>query len=318
MSIFAGMLNPRPVELSIVIVSYNVQDLLLKCLYSLQNYVSKNLITEIIVVDNHSNDSTCTKIKELFPEVRLIENKSNAGFSAANNQGFKLAAGRFIFMLNPDTELVDRSIESAIEFLAKHQQKQVLLGPRLMYPNRNSQVSAWKFPQLANHLLELFFLSNWIDLCSYGNLKQTSEVDAVSGAAILMSKETLNKLEGLDEYLFWMDDTDLCKRNNEKGGMTVYFPEFQVIHHIGQSAKRNWNIVIANQIISKLKYYKKHRQYLAFYISSLLFFLQIISRVIIFALLGFFSVQYKEKNKAYSYTFKRYFKYLFFNFQEIQ
>jgi GT2 family glycosyltransferase len=300
------MLNSKSIELSIIIVSYNVQELLLTCLHSLQRFVCKNITTEIIVIDNHSLDDSCIKIKELFPEVILIENSNNLGFSAANNQGFSLARGNFILMLNPDTEMVDNSIEKALTFFQTQKEKSILLGAGLLYGNKTKQVSCWKFPKVANHLLELLFLSKWMDFCSYKNLDYTTEVDAVSGAVILMRKETLNRLNGLDEYLFWMDDIDLCKRNRDNGGSTVYFPEFRVIHHIGQSAKKNQKVAIANQIISKLKYYKKHRQYKAFYLSCIVFYLQIISRMIVFTFLGWGSSSYKEKAHAYAYIFRRY------------
>jgi len=304
--------------LSIVIVSYNVKDFLLDCLHSIHEFIKVG--TEIIVVDNASADGTCALVKEKFPGVVLVESKTNLGFSAANNKGFELTKGKYILMLNPDACLIDNSFEQALSYLQQTPGKPVLLGPRIYNPDRSFQPSAWKFPNIGQHFLECIFLNKLIDTTLYPEESSATEpfpVDFVSGAAILMSKETLQKIGNLDEKLFWMDDTDLCYRNKLLKGENLYFPEWQIIHHIGQSSKKNLSLVIANQLISKLKFYRKYKRHFSFAASALIFFKHIVIRLILLLPASLFSKNAFLKWKAYAFALKKYFGYLFSNEHQV-
>lgn len=306
-----------PKILSVVIVNYNVCDFVLEAIESLVKYVKCRL--EIIVVDNNSIDKSVEIIQQKFPKVNVISNQENLGFSRANNIGFEKCTGDYVLMFNPDAVLIDDSINVMILEMEKHLNRDVLLGPKLVNTDNSDQVSCWKFPSPIQHLLELFFLNTLVDLTKYNPelLERKREVDFLSGACILFSKETLHKLKGLDVNLFWMDDVDFGKRNLENGGVNYYFPLSTVKHHIGQSSKKNQNIVISNQIISKLKFYRKHRQYLYFVLSVPIFVLQILSRIPLFFVLGLVGRSYFEKCRAYTYTFSRFFKYLFLGHQQV-
>ena len=297
--------------LSIVIVSYNVKSLLSDCILSLQKYISVPF--EIIVVDNASMDGTQENIKKDFPTIKLIENKSNVGFSAANNLGFNLANGEYIFMLNPDTELKDNSFNVLLDFIKN--ENDFIAGPKLLNTDGTHQISYWHYPKVLQHVLELFFLSKFIDISKYKTISNETnpEVDFCSGAALLMKKTTLQKLNGLDEHLFWMDDVDLCYRNKLNGGKTFYVPACSLAHHLGASGKKNYNIVISNQIISKLKYYNKHKQYFNFCISLPVFLLQILTRIPIFLLLSPIKKEFFTKFAAYSFALKKLLQYLLMN-----
>jgi GT2 family glycosyltransferase len=168
-------------------------------------------------------------------------------------------------------------------------------------------------------LIELFFLNSIIHTNTYpSNLWQKkTQVNFLSGACIAFSRKTLNKLGGLDEHLFWMDDVDLCKRNSESGGKCYYFPATTIRHFIGQSSKKNQRVVISNQIISKLKYYKKHQQTFNFLSSVVIFVLQILTRIPLFAALGIFNPFYFKKASAYVYSLKKMFNFLFLNEQAV-
>jgi hypothetical protein len=190
----------------------------------------------------------------------------------------------------------------------------LLLGPRILNPDKSFQSSAWKFPNPAQHFLESIFLNRFIDIISYPNTKTTTEsikVDFVSGAAILVSRETQQKLNGLDPDLFWMDDTDLCYRNQALGGETIYFPGWTIIHHIGQSSSKNLKIVLSNQLISKLKFYQKHRRYFSFCLSTMIFILHIILRLVFLLPASLLSKKALTKWKAYLYSFGKLFRFLF-------
>ena len=312
------MCNDYKITLSVVIVSYNVQQFVLSAINSLNLYCLVPM--QIIVADNNSTDGTIDAIKKQFPQVTIIANKANVGFSAANNQCFDICEGEFILMLNPDAELIDNSFQKMLDYLMKTSENElVLVGPKLINTDNSFQPSCWKFPSPLQHILELFFLNKLIDTTGYNfkDLHKEENIDFLSGACILMRKSMLHKLIGLDVNLFWMDDVDFGKRNILNGGKNVYFPFTTVKHHRGKSSKKNQNIVISNQIISKLKFYKKHKQYFYFYFSIFIFFFQIVSRIPLFFILGIIKSHYLQKAKAYFYTLSRFFSYLLFGNQNI-
>ncbi len=299
-------------KISIVIVSYNVCDFVISGITSLYKYTTLPL--EIIVVDNNSSDNTVSEIKSKFKEVNVISNKVNIGFSAANNQGFKICTGDYIVLFNPDAELVENSFDVILSEINKYKDKDFLIGTTLINTNNTYQTSCWKFPSPLQHLLELFFLNRWIDITRYksSTLKNSCDVDFISGAFIFAKQSTIKKLKGLDEDLFWMDDVDICKRNIEQGGRNIYLTSTKVKHHTGKSSKKNQKIVVSNQIISKLKFYRKQNQLFYFYISIPIFLLHIISRIVLFFIISIFKKSYNDKTSAYFYTFSKLFDYLFF------
>lgn len=303
--------------ISVVIVNYNVCDYVLEAIASLYEFVKNPL--QVIVVDNHSSDNSVERIEERFPQVLVIANSRNLGFSVANNQGFEKCHGDYVLMFNPDAVLVDDSINQMIKEFENYRGKDVLIGPRLINTDNSPQVSCWKFPSPLQHFLELFFFNTLIDTTQYeaDYLSRTNQVDFLSGACILFANETLKKLKSLDVHLFWMDDVDFGKRNLENGGMNLYFPLSTVKHHIGQSSKKNQKVVISNQIISKLKFYRKHKQYIYFMLSAPIFLLQILTRIPLFFVLGLLEKKYFEKCKAYVFTFSKFFKYLFLGHQTV-
>lgn len=311
------MSDSHPIMVSVVIVSYNVRDFVLDAIQSVHSFLK--FPTQIILADNNSIDDTVEKVRTAFPDVEIISNNENIGFSAANNQAFERCKGSYIIMLNPDAAFIDDSINLMIEELVNRANENVLIGPRIFYPDGSFQDSCWKYPSFFHHLMELFFLNSLFDSTSYkaSNWNQKTEVDFLSGACIGFSKRTLSKLSGLDVNLFWMDDVDFCKRNLEFGGVNYYFPEAKISHYIGQSSKKNQRVVISNQIISKLKFYKKHKQYVNFLFSVPIFLLQILTRIPLFLILGIAKPFYFKKTSAYVYTLKRLFEYIFSNKQSV-
>ena len=311
------MIKSQSVKISIVIVSYNVCKFVLKGIDSVYTYLKYPV--QIILVDNKSVDATVEEVKKKFPDVEVIVNTDNKGFSAANNQAFHLCTGDIIMMLNPDAAFIDESINLMIEELIKHDGKNILIGPRIVNPDLSFQTSCWKFPSPVQHLLELFFLNTMIDTTSYyfQDKKEVMQVDFLSGACMAFNKQTLIKLVGLDVNLFWMDDADVCKRNSELGGTNYFFPLSTISHYLGQSSKKNQRVVISNQIISKLKYYKKHKQFSFFIVSLPIFIFQILTRMPLFFLIGIIKPIYLKKAGAYLYTFKRLMAYLIINKQTV-
>jgi GT2 family glycosyltransferase len=297
--------------LSIVIVSYNVKQFVLDAISSIYEFCP--LSVQIIIADNASTDGSVEAVKSHFPQVKIISNRNNVGFSAANNQCFDICEGEYVLMLNPDAAFVDDSFMKMFNYLSKtNDVESILIGPKLINTNNSDQVSCWKFPSPLQHILELFFLNMFIDVTTYSSteIEKTTNVDFLSGACILMRKSTLRRLNGLDVNLFWMDDVDFGKRNILNGGKNVFYPDTTVKHHIGQSSKKNQSIVISNQILSKLKFYKKHRQFFYFYCSVPIFLFQILTRIPLFFILGIIKPFYYTKAKAYTFTLSKLFSYL--------
>lgn len=296
------------VKISVVIVNYKVKDLLLKCLYSIVAYTPKDFEYEIIVVDNNSCDGSVEAIKEKFKQVILIENDFNAGFPKANNQGFEIAKGKYIFMLNPDTEFIDNALGTIFSFLEGHLEIDVI-APALLNTNLSHQQSVWRYPTVQNIFCEMHYLTYFLKFKNYSdkNLNQPFEAESFSGAAIVFKKEIISKIGMLDESMFWIEDVEFCYRAKQNGFKLLYYPEVKIIHHIGQSAKKNYNISLSNQIFNKIKFFKKHHSYAGFLIVVLLSFYHVLLKLIVFSILSPFKPMYRRKAVAYAYTLPKVF-----------
>ena len=261
---------------SVIIVSYNCKELLVEAIDSIHQFVKED--HEIIVVDNASSDDTQSFITASFPEVQFIANTKNVGFSKANNQGFAISKGAFILLLNPDAKLIDTNLTDAIQFLQASPQN--IIGPKLLNPDLSLQDSVIQIPTFRDVFIEAVFLSYFFMENIQSVLKRNNY--ALSGACLLISRNNYALLEGLDEDLFWMDDVDFCLRAKKLGLNIVYFQDWSVVHVIGQSGKKNYKVSISNQLISKLKFFKKHGRNL------ILFYLPYLSKCTYFLEFSFF------------------------------
>lgn len=302
-------------EVSIVIVNYNVCDLLRNCLKSI---VDQDVAAEIIVVDNASSDKSVQMVREEFSLVHLIVNEHNSGFSAANNQGMDNSTAARILLLNPDTEMEPGSLRKILDF-GKAQGPHTIFGPQLLNSDGSLQKSAWKKPSFWDMFCEALFLHKLFAVSEYTDEKFQSEFQAgmLSGAAIMLTRELYLRVGGLDPRLFWMEDADFATRVSKSGGKVIYYPEAKIIHHSGQSSKRNLKTAISNQLISKLKYYKKHQGTFVMLVASLFCFFHIISRLFIFVLAAPFAQSAAEKAGAYLYTAGKFLRYLFTGDQRV-
>jgi GT2 family glycosyltransferase len=237
-------------DLSIVIVNWNVRDLLRQCLssvaQSLNQEKGRRLSVQTIVVDNASTDGSAEMLRSEFPDVHVIANEENLGFTAGNNQGLAVSDGRYVLLLNPDTELVDDALAEMVAFM-EGRPRVGALGPQLVYPDGRVQSSRRRFPNFRTALLEGTFLQQRFP--NVGLLKryyvldreddQTQEVDWVVGACLLMRKSTLDEVGPLDERFFmYSEEMDWCYRAKKLGWQVVHFPEAQVVHHEGKSSEQ--------------------------------------------------------------------------------
>ncbi len=258
-------------NISIIIVSWNVRDLLKKCLESVLLY-SQGVDYEIIVVDNASTDGTVEMMRQDFPQVRLIANQENKGFAAANNQGIKEAKGEYILLLNPDTEFIENSLEKIVAKM-QSDEKIGVLGCKLLNPDKSIQPSVRRFPTVWSQLVILFKLHKifpfLLDSYSmkdfyttpYPLLKEEGTlVDQVMGAFFCVKKELFAKIGLLDEgYFIWFEEVDFCRRAKQAGYKVVYWPVTSVVHHGGQSFAQQ--MTLKKQLWffkSALRYFRKN------------------------------------------------------------
>lgn len=266
-------------DISFLIVSWNVRELLRRALHSILADASAitPLTIQIIVVDNASHDGTAEMLRAEFPSVRVIVNADNRGFTRGNNQALAAAtardtsvaaSGRYLFLLNPDTELVPGALRAMIEFMDAPENACVgILGPQLVYPDGSIQSSRRRFPTFATALLESTKLQQWLPrngvLTRYymgdTHKDDIQDVDWVVGAAMLVRRAVYDQIGGLDERFFmYSEELDWCYRAKQAGWRVVYFPRAQVRHYEGKSSEQ----VLAQRDIyfhsSKVRYFKKH------------------------------------------------------------
>jgi len=233
-------------KLSIVIVNYNVAYFLEHCLYSVRN-ACKNIQAEVFVVDNNSVDNSLAMLKEKFPEVILIANKDNVGFSKANNQAMRLSSGEYILLLNPDTVVEEDTFEKCIDFMDSHHDagglgvKMIDGGGKFLPESKRGFPSIWVSFCKMSGLTKLFPHSKKYAGYYMGHLSEneTNQVDILAGAYMLMRRECLDKVGLLDEdYFMYGEDIDLSYRITKGGYKNYYFPEARIIHYKGESTKK--------------------------------------------------------------------------------
>jgi len=254
--------------LSIIIVNYNTKDFLKQCLTLL--YAQKHPFSfETIIVDNNSHDGSVAMVQENFKQVRCIENKENLGFARANNMSIRIARGRYILLLNSDTEVIGDALLRLVRFLDLRPEVAVVTA-RLVYPDFTDQGVARTFPMPINSLLgrrsllTRLFPNNRFSKKYLVSRMHTSaepfEVDWVSGACLMVRREVLEDTGLLDErfFMYW-EDADLCFRIKQKGWKIYCVPEAVVIHHEGKSTqKRTHSRLIIEFNKSAYRYYRKH------------------------------------------------------------
>lgn len=230
--------------LDVIIVNFNSTDYTIKCIGSI--YASAAMHDcHIIVVDNSSYDYP-ERIKQTYPDIDLIINKQNMGFSNAVNFALNRSNGAFAVLLNPDTVIYDGFFTKTIQYMNSHEDVGVI-GPKVLDLEGSVQGSARRFPTVLTSLfgrkspLTRFFPNNPVTkkefVCFHNNGKQPIDVDWVSGACMVIRKKAMVEVGGFDErfFMYW-EDTDLCKELKTKGWRVVYFPAATVYHHTGISS----------------------------------------------------------------------------------
>lgn len=255
-------------DLSILIVNYNTCQLTVDCLRSV--FASETEYTyEVIVIDNNSKDESVQTIRELFPQVRLIENTENTGFAKANNQGMVVAQGRYNLLLNSDTIIQQDTIETMVAFM-DYNPIVGASGCKIVLPDGTLDKACKRgFPTPSASFYYAFGFSklfpNKPEFNQYqlGYLNPDVEfpVDCLVGAFMLVRRETIEQVGGLDETFFmYGEDIDWCYRIKQAGWRIHYYPRTTIIHYKGGSARRRPFKIIYEFHRAMILFHRKHYQ----------------------------------------------------------
>ncbi len=285
-------------KLSVIILNYNVRYFLEQSVQSVLDATQK-IDAEIIVVDNASVDDSCKMIRERFPKVTLIENKTNVGFPKGNNQGVAIAKGEYICILNPDTVVSDDTFEQVLSFADK-QQKLGILGVKLidgtgnfLPESKRGVPTPWVAFTKFSGLYKIFpkMCGKYYALRLHED--ETGEIDILVGAFMLMKRSVYNEVKGFDEDCFmYSDDIDISYSIKKLGLKNIYYPKVSVIHYKGESTNKDELFLIRFREAMTF-FYKKH-----FKIGQL-FNLVLQFGVKLFSLAKLFRLQ-KSENKSYT------------------
>ena len=255
-------------DLSIIIVSWNVRELLQNCLHSI--LAETNLTMQIIVVDSASTDGSAAMVAENFPQVELVACQENVGFPGGNNLGLERANGRYILLLNPDTVVHGDALAKMVSYLEENP-KVGVVGPQLLNEDGSVQSSRRRFPTMRT----AFFESTWLQPYAPQALlddyfvrdvadEETAVVEWLMGACLMIRQEIVAQVGGLDEkYFMYSEELDYCRRIHEAGWQVVYYPQAKVTHLSGKSSEQAVTQRHINFNRAKLRYFRKYHGRLA-------------------------------------------------------
>jgi GT2 family glycosyltransferase len=256
------------IDLSIIVINWNTKEDLLHCLESIFK-MGTGIQREVIVVDNGSRDGSGVEVKKAFPTVHLIQNDRNIGFAKATNQGFKNSSGRYVLLLNPDTQVKHGAIEQLVSFMDTHLEAGVA-GAQLLNSDGSKQNSIANFPSLATELLNKSLLRWMFPKRFPGKEKNSSEpieVDSVIGACMIVRREAMRQVGLLDDsYFLFLEETDWCYRMKKAGWEVYHLPQAEIYHFQGKSAQKDRRRAKLEYYRSRYLFFKKHRGSFQWYI----------------------------------------------------
>ncbi len=299
------------VQVSIIIVNYGGISKLIECIDSLTEH-TQNINYEIIVVNNEIAEEDINRLLNKYKqrsEIKFLNNRNNTGFAAANNQGVKIARGKYILLLNNDTVFTENSLLAIYNYVESQKDK-LIVGCKLLNEDGTIQISVGKFDTLSYLFFTNFFLYKLFPrnekinkyFYNYIDLKKITPVDYVKGAFLFISRDDFLKLNGFDEsFFFYGEETELCYRFKKSGGKVIYFPETSIIHTGGASTGDISWFKFKNQSLSKLRMYRKQFKGYKLIIALSLHYTGLLFRVPLYFFSGVFSLNFKMIKKSYYY-----------------
>ena len=284
-------MNAEQTDLSVIVVNWNTRDLLVQCLQSLEDTVES--MYDVWVVDNASADDSVAVIREQFPQVHVIANSENVGFARANNQALDRCQGRYVLLLNSDTQALAGSLDETIRFMDEHPDAGIL-GVRLLNPDGTFQASYTVFPTLWREFLILSGLGRWLirpSFPSYGPQVEAGPrkiVGYMEGAYLMARREAVKQVGGLDERIFmYAEEVDWCYRFHQAGWEVWYLPQVPIIHYGGQSSKKRQKRMEAELYRSRVYFFRKHYGKIAANCLKILIYMMTLVKIFVYGLLRF-------------------------------
>lgn len=307
-------LSNKKIDLSIVIINYNLAMEIENCLNSLLGEIDKSMHYEyeIIIVDNDSPDRGLLETEKKFKKdnIHFFYLEENLGFGKGCNFGFSKSSGKYLCFLNPDT-LITEDIFSPIISLLQSDKSVGIIGPKQQVRPPFFDFSAGFYPNIVFEVVNLFGVGVFFEgliMSFYTKFKRNKglEVDWILGAAIFMKSELFQEINGFDkDYFMFSEEVDLCKRVSNKGFKIIYHPEYK-IHHIGSvSGKKDYTLYTIRTYSSRLLYISKHYKGLYKSVMRFLIQLQLFSQIFIWTILFPINKQKsKQKIDAFFYLLK--------------
>jgi GT2 family glycosyltransferase len=276
-------------DVSVIIVSWNTRDILRECLRSVHDH-TKGGSFEVIVVDNASADGSAAMVRAEFPAVRLIENRDNRGFAAANNQALPHAGGRYVLLLNPDTLILDHAIDAMVGYMDAHP-RVGCAGCQVLENRDTVQMTCFRFPSPLNILLSLTGLDRlfprsrlfgryWM---RWWDRRSEREVDVVSGMFMLVRRDVIDRIGPMDEdYFIYAEEADWCYRMRQAGWSRVFTPVARIVHRDGggKSTAQLSTKMYVQQQKSLLIFHRKNLGLLAWATAKLFYTVSMLVRLI--------------------------------------
>lgn len=283
-------------DLSIIIVNYNTKNLLKKGLESIKSY-PPSCKYEIFVVDNASTDDSVEYIKGMEPSIVSIINNENVGFSKANNQAIKNATGRYILLLNPDTEVLEDTLDKCIHYMDKHINIGIL-GCKVELVDGGLDLACRRsFPNLKNSLFKFLGLAQLFPKSklfagynlTYLDENKSYSVDCVVGAFMMITRKTIKSIGLLDEDFFmYGEDIDWCYRTKQAGLDVFYYSDVSIIHHKRASSKQKKVKTIYEFHRAMFIFYKKHYKDKHWFIINFIVYAAIAMKLILVLIINMF------------------------------
>ena len=241
------------VELSVIIVNYNGLKYLKECFESLYHNLS-GISFEIIVIDNNSQDESCTYIKSNFPDIKLIASKINLGFGKGNNTAVKHAAGDYVLLINNDTVVLNPLLP-VLNYL-KSDKSIGVVGINMLNGKREYLTAFGHFPNVRNMFEMKQLLDNGPEFNSGKFEKEAYEVDWLGGSFLMLSRETYREIDGFDEdYFLYVEDVDFCKKIANRGLKRIFLPRYSYVHFVGFDKSKNPMLIKGYQIYISKHFY---------------------------------------------------------------
>ncbi len=276
------------VDLSVIIVSWNVRELLDRCLASLRAARpsmpaggEREFCLEIIVVDSASDDGSVEMIRQNYPEALALPQRENIGFTRGNNIGLRQARGDFLLLLNPDTEVSPGALGIMLDFMQRHPRVGIV-GPHTLNSDGSHQSTRRRFPTLMTGVFE----STWLAAIAPASVERDYrmldsaddailEADWAQGSALMLRRQVVDDIGGLDEgFTMYWEELDYCRRAKSAGWQVFYHGGARITHHGGKSSEQIGAFKQIHFQTSKLRYFLKHHGYPQYLILRVILLLQ--------------------------------------------